>query len=86
MFVFDKEQSLTIQRSPDNGGDKTYTTVEELKADHASEDLHPGDLKAAVTTVTVNVLDGISKALAADKDLKQAVKTLKNYQKKVSKS
>eukprot|EP00977_Amphora_coffeiformis_P015519 scaffold4535_cov179-Amphora_coffeaeformis.AAC.4 len=86
VFAFAKAGSLTILRSPENGGDKTYTTVDDLKTDHAAEALHPGDLKAAVTPLVMGVLESLAKAMTADKDIKQAVKTLKNYQKKASKA
>lgn len=85
VFAFDKTGSLTISRKPENGGDKTYTTVDELQADFGSGALHPGDLKAAVNALTVGVLEELNKALGANKDLKQAVKVLKNYQKKAAK-
>ena len=86
VFAFAKTGSLTIHRPPDSGGDKTYTTVDELKGDHASEALHPGDLKAAVTPLIMSVLESLAKAMTADNDIKQSVKTLKNYQKKASKA
>lgn len=85
-LAFDKTGSLTITRTPDNGGDKTYTNVDDLKADFQSEALHPGDLKATITKLAVAVLDDLAKGLGADKDVKQAVKTLKNYQKKAAKA
>ena len=86
VFVLRRGDALTCQRKPENGGDKTYATADELRADYASQALHPGDLKAAVTPVVVGVLDQLAQALKADKDIQQAVKTFKNYQKKAAKA
>ena len=41
--------SLTVNRKEENGRDKTYSTLEELRADFGSGALHPGDLKPPVT-------------------------------------
>jgi tyrosyl-tRNA synthetase len=78
--------SLTVSRSPENGGNLTYTGVDNLSKDFISGALHPGDLKAATTALAATVLDQLAKAVNADKDTKQAVKALKNYQKKAAKS
>lgn len=86
VLAFDDGKTLTISRSPENGGDRTYACVEELQADYQTEALHPGDLKAAVTPLAVAMMDQLAKALGATKELKQAVKTMKNYQKKAAKS
>ena len=86
VFGFDVSGSLTISRKPENGGDKTYTVVDDLRKDFESEALHPGDLKTAVTGLVVGVLDNISKEFAANNDVKNAVKVLKNYEKKASKA
>jgi tyrosyl-tRNA synthetase len=89
-FAFEKNEgsvgSLTISRKPENGGDKTYTSLPDLQADFASGALHPGDLKTAVSTLAVGVLDDIATALKTDKEIQQAVKALKNYQKKAAKA
>jgi len=85
VLAFAKSGDLTILRTPENGGNKTYTTVDELRADHAAESLHPGDLKTSVTPLVMDMLESLIKAMAANKDIKQSVKTLKNYQKKALK-
>lgn len=76
---------ITIKRSPDNGGDITYKSKEEIEADFKSGTLHPGDLKAASTATMVQVLDKISSALKSDSDATKASKALKAFQKKMSK-
>lgn len=49
-IVFPRDAHLQVLRPADNGGDKDYTSADELEADFASGALHPGDLKAALTT------------------------------------
>ena len=76
---------ITIKRSPDNGGDITYNSKEEIEADFKSGALHPGDLKAASTVTMVQVLEKITSAMKSDSDATKASKALKAFQKKMSK-
>jgi len=69
---------FVVARKPDNGGDKTYTTAEELRADYASGDLHPGDLKPAVGKAINAVLDKMRPGLKTSA-LKMAQKKLAAY-------
>lgn len=76
--------SLTLSRSPENGGDVTYSTKEDLKKDFASGALHPGDLKPPLLKLAVSVLDKIDAALKAG-DAKKAAGALKQAAKKMAK-
>lgn len=67
-----------ISRKPDNGGDKTYMTAEELSVDYASGELHPGDLKPAVGKALNAVLDKVRPGLKTN-TLKTAQKKLAAY-------
>ena len=40
---------LEVKRAENNGGDKTYTSMEELEADYTSGGLHPGEILSART-------------------------------------
>jgi tyrosyl-tRNA synthetase len=73
---------LDISRSPDNGGDVSYSTEEAIKEDFESGALHPGDLKAAVTKTVVELLTKLAAAMKADKEFTQAGKVMKAYIKK----
>uniref|UniRef100_A0A7S2R661 tyrosine--tRNA ligase n=1 Tax=Eucampia antarctica TaxID=49252 RepID=A0A7S2R661_9STRA len=78
---------IVIQRSPDNGGDVTYRTdTNQMETDFASTALHPGDLKAAASTIMVEVLGKLSSAIKADPKATQASKALKAFEKKLAKS
>jgi tyrosyl-tRNA synthetase len=74
--------SLKVQRSAENGGDREYSSKEELEKEFADGSLHPGDLKAAVTTVIIDVLTKISNELKNDTAASQAAKQLKAFEKK----
>eukprot|EP00288_Rhodomonas_lens_P016757 CAMPEP_0177703458 /NCGR_PEP_ID=MMETSP0484_2-20121128/7681_1 /TAXON_ID=354590 /ORGANISM="Rhodomonas lens, Strain RHODO" /LENGTH=764 /DNA_ID=CAMNT_0019214811 /DNA_START=355 /DNA_END=2649 /DNA_ORIENTATION=+ len=76
--------SLTISRKPDNGGDKTYTTLADLQADFKSEALHPGDLKPTVTKALDAFLQPIRDRIKADAGAKKAEAGVKAYLKKVA--
>lgn len=74
--------ALKVQRSADNGGDREYSSKEELEADFSSGDLHPGDLKAAVTSVMSDVLTKVSQEIKSDRRTTKAAADLKAFEKK----
>jgi tyrosyl-tRNA synthetase len=47
-IIFQARDRLVVLRKPENGGDKTYLSFEELAKDYQEGLLHPGDLKQAV--------------------------------------
>lgn len=83
-FVFNKGESFEIKRTDENGGNKLYTTKQQLEDDFVQGEmiLHPGDLKASATTVIVAVLEGITKSIQSDKAAVASSKTLKAFSKK----
>lgn len=48
LIFYEEDSTLTIKRPEKWGGDKTYTSYEQLEKDYADKQLHPQDLKAAV--------------------------------------
>jgi hypothetical protein len=91
MFVFGEHGyqgstvtgSLVVQRSEENGGIKTYTSIQDVRTDYHDGSLHPGDLKKhAMISIVVDILDKLSNAIKADKDATQAVKSIKSLLKK----
>lgn len=76
---------VTISRSPENGGDVTYTSKSQVEADFESGALHPGDLKGCLSTIMVEVLSKTSEAIKKDVDAAKGVKALKAWEKKMSK-
>lgn len=59
--LFKKGEGFTVHRNPENGGDRTYSTYEELELAFSKEELHPGDLKAAVEIYINKLLEPIRK-------------------------
>ena len=81
----DSENEVTIQRSPDNGGDVTYTSKSDMQKDFVSGSLHPGDLKGAVSSIMLEVLTSINKECKRDDDATKGAKALKAFEKKMAK-
>ena len=81
----DAGKGVTISRSPENGGDVTYTTKSQVEADFKSGALHPGDLKGCISTIMVEVLTKTSEAIKKDGSAAKGVKALKAWEKKMSK-
>jgi hypothetical protein len=75
--------SLVVQRSDENGGNKTYLSLPDVQQDYSDGSLHPGDLKkGAMIAVAVDILEKLSNAIKVDKAATQAFKTLKALLKK----
>jgi tyrosyl-tRNA synthetase len=79
-IVFPKLDTFTVTRNPDNGGDKTYTSFEELAADYQAELLHPGDLKPALAKALNTIIDPVRKHFESDPKAKQLLAQVKKYQ------
>ena len=80
-------EELKISRSPENGGDVSFSSRSELEAAFAQGEsvLHPGDLKAAVIPIMVEALEKLAAAIKADPDVTKASKGLKALAKKLAK-
>ncbi|KAK2149590.1 hypothetical protein LSH36_445g00012 [Paralvinella palmiformis] len=59
LFPLSSSAAFTVERSPENGGDLTFTDYQPLEDAFAKQDLHPGDLKAAVEKSLNLLLDPI---------------------------
>lgn len=77
--------NITVKRSPDNGGDIEFKSKEEITKSFADESLHPGDLKAAASQIMVDTLNRLVNGIKNDGEAARASKTLKAFQKKMSK-
>lgn len=54
--IFPRTKSITIIRPEKFGGDRMFTTYQELEQAYAAGEVHPADLKAAVADGLVHVL------------------------------
>ncbi|XP_019452619.1 PREDICTED: tyrosine--tRNA ligase 1, cytoplasmic-like [Lupinus angustifolius] len=68
-----------VERSAANGGDKTFKNFEELAADYESGELHPADLKSALSKSLNKILEPVRVHFKTDKDAKELLKRVKAY-------
>ncbi|XP_050069456.1 tyrosine--tRNA ligase, cytoplasmic [Anopheles maculipalpis] len=64
--MFKEGETFTVPRKPDFGGDLVFAEYEQLETCFASQELHPGDLKAAVEVYINRLLDPIRKSFDTD--------------------
>ncbi len=56
-LIMINSSSLIVNRKEEHGGDKTYTSYEELEKDYIAKNLHPQDLKKAVAQWLIQKLE-----------------------------
>merc|ERR1712032_506752 len=78
-FLLPLQGEFMVKRKPDNGGDKIYTSADDLRADFAAGALHPGDLKPALGKALNAALDGVRAGVKGSKGLKGAQKKLADF-------
>lgn len=82
-IVFPWFHEFLVERSPENGGEKIYKSVEEIFADYETGTLHPADLKPALSKALNKILQPVRDHFKNDPKAKDLLKRVKNY--KVSK-
>ncbi|TKY69879.1 Tyrosine--tRNA ligase 1 [Spatholobus suberectus] len=70
---------FTVERSEDNGGNKTFKSYEELVADYESGELHPGDLKPALSKSLNKILEPVREHFKKDNNARELLKRVKAY-------
>ncbi|XP_030471045.1 tyrosine--tRNA ligase 1, cytoplasmic [Syzygium oleosum] len=68
-----------VERSADHGGDKTFKSFDELVVDYESGDLHPGDLKPALSKSLNKILQPVRDHFIKDANAKDLLKRVKGY-------
>ncbi|KAH7860166.1 hypothetical protein Vadar_010112 [Vaccinium darrowii] len=71
-----------VERSADNGGEKTFKSFEELAADYEGGNLHPADLKPALSKALNKILQPVRDHFNNDPSAKKLLKELKGYKMK----
>jgi tyrosyl-tRNA synthetase len=61
LIIFPKFESFSIERPAKFGGNKTYSSYEDLELDYIRASLHPMDLKSAVTEYLEKIIVPIRK-------------------------
>ena len=70
---FESEKGFTIRRPEEFGGDRVYSSFEEIRDDFAAKNLHPGDLKTNVERYLNVLLDPIRKKFQSSPELQKLV-------------
>ncbi|PKI65435.1 hypothetical protein CRG98_014174 [Punica granatum] len=70
---------FNVERAPENGGNKTFKTFEELTADYESGELHPGDLKPALAKALNKILQPVRDHFTQNPVAKDLLKRVKGY-------
>ncbi|KAG5237953.1 hypothetical protein OIU76_012769 [Salix suchowensis] len=78
-IVFPWFNEFKVERNPQNGGEKTYKSYEELVSDYESGGLHPGDLKPALTKALNTILQPVRDHFSKDPKAKDLLKRVKGY-------
>ena len=73
------DAGVTIKRKPENGGDKTYASFDELSADYSAGNIHPGDLKATLVDALNAILQPVRDHFTTNKEAKQLLALVKKY-------
>lgn len=68
-----------VKRSAENGGDKTYTNIEELRTEYTNGALHPADLKSSLATAVNKMLEPVRKHFKEDADAKALLDLVTKY-------
>jgi tyrosyl-tRNA synthetase len=77
-IVFNKFDKVTIQRKEEYGGNKEYTDYQLFEKDYLNGELHPGDIKKALTLYINICLEPVRKHFESG-DAKQLLNTVKKY-------
>ncbi|KAK3020853.1 hypothetical protein RJ639_045535 [Escallonia herrerae] len=78
-IVFPWFNEFKVERRSDNGGEKTFTSFEELVTDYESGQLHPGDLKPALSKALNMILQPVRDHFKNDATAKELMRRVKSY-------
>ena len=74
-IIFPIYKTLDVSRPDEYGGDVSYSSFDEVKADFASQKLHPGDLKKGVESKLNDLLSEVQTFYQSSKELQDLVKS-----------
>ncbi|XP_068661471.1 tyrosine--tRNA ligase 1, cytoplasmic-like [Aristolochia californica] len=78
-IIFPWFGKFEVERSEKNGGNKTFASMEELIADYEEQQLHPGDLKPALSKAINQILQPVRDHFKSDKEARDLLKIVKGY-------
>ncbi|KAK2453158.1 Nucleotidylyl transferase superfamily protein [Trifolium repens] len=79
-LIFPSFKELTVERGADNGGNKMYTSFEELVVDYESGELHLDNLKSALSKSLNEILESVREHFKKDEYAKGKLEEVKRYQ------
>lgn len=71
--------SFEVSRKAEQGGNKAYTSIDDLKDDYGSGALHPGDLKPSLSRAINQILMPVRKHFEQDEKAKALLKKVKSF-------
>ncbi|KAK1261543.1 hypothetical protein QJS04_geneDACA021663 [Acorus gramineus] len=77
-IVFPWFNKFEVERDEKNGGYKAYTSVEELLADYEKGDLHPADVKPALSKALNRILQPVRDHFKNNSEARELLKKVKN--------
>ncbi|KAK9094684.1 hypothetical protein Scep_026153 [Stephania cephalantha] len=78
-IIFPWFGEFLVERKEENGGDKSFKTFEELVVEYEKGDLHPADLKPALSKALNKILKPVRDHFATDPTAKDLLKRVKSY-------
>ncbi|KAK1306080.1 hypothetical protein QJS10_CPA10g00864 [Acorus calamus] len=78
-IVFPWFNKFEVERDEKNGGYKAYTSVEELFADYEKGDLHPADVKPALSKALNRILQPVRDHFKNNSEARELLKKVKAY-------
>ena len=75
LIIFTRKKELKLEREKKYGGDIVFNDYSELEKQYSKGDVHPKDLKNAVSKSLIKILEPVRKKFSSEKvkKLKQAV-------------
>ncbi|CAH9096028.1 unnamed protein product [Cuscuta epithymum] len=78
-IIFPWFNEFKVERCLENGGNKTFSTFEELITDYECGSLHPADLKPALSKALNKILQPVRDHFKNDVKAKELLKRVKSY-------
>jgi tyrosyl-tRNA synthetase len=80
-IIFEKFDSVTIERPEKYGGNRTFTAYDELERAFAKKEVHPMDVKAAAAKKVNELLIPVRKHFAEDKRARELLEKVNSFTK-----
>lgn len=78
-IVFGKVDTFKIERKPEHGGDLEYKDYQKLENDFANKELHPVDLKIALSKYINEFLEPVRKYFEENQDAKKLKEQVQSF-------